>query len=125
MLSPSRNAFYNIVCFEIGGLFSRSEINSNVLLLLRTISPMILCPMMPRFIISMRELYDRDSRGGWNGIDSGFGVNISIDIADMSAIAFTEVAPGQDEIVEADPEDPEATQSQFEAVDDNDDARWV
>jgi hypothetical protein len=27
---------------------------------------------MPRFIINVRELYDRDPHGRWQGIDSGF-----------------------------------------------------
>jgi len=29
---------------------------------------------MPRFIISVRELYDRDLTARWQGVDTGFGV---------------------------------------------------
>jgi hypothetical protein len=29
---------------------------------------------MPRFIMAIRELYDRDRRDGWRGVDTGFGV---------------------------------------------------
>ena len=38
------------------------------------VSFMLLASMMPRFVISMRELYDRDIHGRWEGIDSAFGV---------------------------------------------------
>jgi hypothetical protein len=55
---------------------------------------------MPRFIISVRELYDRDLCGRWQGIDTGFGVlsqPVSGGNAAMSAIQFADVAPGQEE----------------------------
>ena len=55
---------------------------------------------MPRFIISVRELYDRDLRGRWQGIDTGFGVlsqPISRGNAAVSAIQFADAAPGQEE----------------------------
>ena len=69
-------------------------------------------PMIPRFIVSIRELYDRDLVRRWQGIDSGFGV-ISQPVADenavVSAIAFADVNPGRGEgQVEGDVEDPEA-----------------
>ena len=54
---------------------------------------------MPRFIISVRELYDRDLRGHWLGIDTGFGVSsqpVSSGIMVVSAIQFADVAPGQE-----------------------------
>ena len=63
-----------------------------------------LCPIMPRFIISMRELYDRDLCGRWQGIDTGFGVfshPAASQNAAMSAIAFADVTPGQDELTDA------------------------
>ena len=56
--------------------------------------------MSPRFIISIRELYDRDLRGRWNGIDSGFGVlsrAIASEDVIVSVIAFADVNPGQEE----------------------------
>jgi hypothetical protein len=60
--------------------------------------------IMPRFIISVRELYDRDLRPRWQGIDSGFGVlsqPIVSQNGSVSAIAFADIAPGQ-EVVEGD-----------------------
>ena len=65
--------------------------------------------MMPRFIVSMRELHDRDLRARWQGIDTGFGVlsqPIASDNAVVSAIAFVDVAPWQsrDQVVEDDEE---------------------
>ena len=59
-----------------------------------------LCPIMPRFIISMRELYNHDLRGHWQGIDTGFGVlsqPVSSGNAAVSAIQFADPAPGQEE----------------------------
>lgn len=35
-----------------------------------------LYPAIPRFVLSIRELYDKDSRGLSEGIDSGFGVSL-------------------------------------------------
>jgi hypothetical protein len=68
--------------------------------------------MMPRFIIGMRELYDRDLRVRWQGVDTGFGV-LSQPIAGenpvVSAIAFADVTPGQgqSQVTEGDEDDPE------------------
>ena len=60
---------------------------------------MILCPIMPRFIIGMRELYDFDVRGRRQRIDTGFGVSsrsVFTENAAMSAIEFADrVAPGR------------------------------
>lgn len=56
--------------------------------------------MMPRFIISIRELYDRDLHNRWQGIDTGFGV-LSQPAHDentaVSTIAFAEAIPGQEQ----------------------------
>ena len=59
-------------------------------------------PLMPRFIISIRELYDRDARHGWKGIDSGFGVSsqpVDSENGVVSGIAFADVRvnPGWEE----------------------------
>ncbi|KAF8547005.1 hypothetical protein OG21DRAFT_1527454 [Imleria badia] len=62
--------------------------------------------MMPRFIISIRVLYDRRRQG----IDTGFGVlsrPVATENAVVSAIAFADVNPGQGESQD-DVEDPEA-----------------
>ena len=54
---------------------------------------------MPRFIISVRELYDRDSRGRRQRVDTGFGVSLQpvfSENAAVSAIEFADrVVPGQ------------------------------
>jgi len=55
-------------------------------------------PIMPRFIINVRELYDQDARGRGQGIDTGFGVSsqpVSGEDTAMSAIEFAGIAPGQ------------------------------
>ena len=70
---------------------------------------------MPRFIISVRELYDRDLRGRWQGIDTGFGVlsqPVSGGNAAVSAIRFANAAlVGQeDQVVEGEVDDSEAIQ---------------
>jgi len=70
-----------------------------------------LCAMMPRFIIGVRELYDRDLRARWQGDDTGFGVlsqPIAIENAVVSAISFANVAPGQGQVAEGDEDDGEA-----------------
>ena len=66
--------------------------------------------IMPRFIIGVRELYDRDLRGRFQGIDSGFGVlsqSIVSQNGAVSTIAFADVTPGRDEVVEDDADDSE------------------
>ena len=55
---------------------------------------------MPRFIVSVRELYDRDLRGRWQGLDTGFGVlsqPVSSESAAVSTIEFADVAPGHEQ----------------------------
>lgn len=56
--------------------------------------------MMPRFIISIRELYDHDHRGRLQGIDTGFGVSsqpVDSENTAVSTIAFADVAGGQEQ----------------------------
>lgn len=68
--------------------------------------------MIPRFIISMRELYDRDLRDRWQGIDTGFGVlpeSIASENAAVSTVAFTDTS-GHDQIVEGNVDDSEGIQ---------------
>jgi len=80
-------------------LLDNSLIISNAWqLFLTTLSYTTICPIMPRFIISMRELYDRDLRPRWQGIDTGFGVlsqHIASQNVAVSTISFAEVATGQ------------------------------
>jgi len=66
-----------------------------------------ICPIMPRFIISVRELYDRDLRARWQGIDTGFGVwsqPIASQNVALSTISFVDVATGQGQGQEGDAE---------------------
>ena len=75
-------------------------LNGTLQLVLALLYYTTLCPIMPRFIISVRELYDRDLRGRWQGIDTGFSVfpqTVSSGNAAMSAMQFADVALGQDE----------------------------
>jgi len=46
-------------------------------------------PIIPRFVLNIRELYEKDSRGGFEGIDSGFGIgNVSDTI--VSGMVFAD-----------------------------------
>jgi hypothetical protein len=74
---------------------------------------MLLFPMIPRFIIDVRELYHRDLyhrdlRRHCQGIDTGFGFfsqpTASGSVV-VSAIAFADVASGERQIVEAEADD--------------------
>ena len=60
--------------------------------------------IVPRFIISVRELYSRDVRGRWQGIDTGFGLSSHTISSqnEISAIAFADVAGGQAQEMEDD-----------------------
>jgi len=58
---------------------------------------------MPRLIINVRELYDRDLRAHWQGIDTGFGVLSQPTFSENAAtstIAFADVTTGQGQLVE-------------------------
>ena len=77
---------------------------------------------MPRFIISVRELYDRDTCGRREGIDTGFGVPsqpAASGNAIMSGIAFADVnsEDREHQAVEGDGEESEAIR--LEALGDN------
>ena len=56
------------------------------------VSLVLVVSMMSRFVISMRELYDRDIHGRWEGIDSAFGV-----LSQPVASTFVDVTSGQGE----------------------------
>lgn len=102
--------------FNISTLVEAGAIANNPLMFfLAILSDMMICPMMPRLIITMRVLYDRDVRHGWQGIDTGFGVlsqAIASQSMPVSAIAFADAAQpeGQDEVVEGDVNDSEGIQ---------------
>lgn len=68
---------------------------------------------MPRFIISVRELYDRDFRNRLYGIDTGFGVVsqlIASGNAGVSAISFADANPEEGQAVDGNADDLEAIQ---------------
>ncbi|KAI9574382.1 hypothetical protein HD554DRAFT_2165880 [Boletus coccyginus] len=78
------NLFFNIV-FEI-------ELSSvDLTMFLDTLSYSLSCAIMPRFIISIRELYDRDLQNRWQGIDTGFGVLVASENADGTTIALENI----------------------------------
>ena len=86
--------------------------NNISILLLNVLSFIALCPLVPRFVLSLRELYDCDRDGRWGGIDTAFGGSSqpisSRDVA-ASAIAFAEVSSGEDPAVEGRADDMEGT----------------
>ena len=89
--------FFGITEAWVQNIITTSSTSELILALLYYIA---LCTMMPRFIISVRELYDRDLRARWQGIDTGFGVlsqPISSGNVAVSAIQFADAAPGQEE----------------------------
>ncbi|KAI9568759.1 hypothetical protein HD554DRAFT_2038528 [Boletus coccyginus] len=96
--------FYNITTALLQNIITISNTWQLFLALLCYTS---ICPIMPRFIISVRELYDRDLRARWQGIDSGFGVlsqPIAGGNAAVSAIGFADVTTGQEHGHEGDAE---------------------
>jgi len=85
--------------------------NDILILLLNVLSFIALCPLVPRFILSLRELYDCDIDGRWGGIDTAFGGSSqplsSRDVA-ASAIAFAGISLDEDPAVEGRADDLEA-----------------
>ncbi|KAH0834771.1 hypothetical protein J3R83DRAFT_10369, partial [Lanmaoa asiatica] len=107
------NMLLNSNAFLILLTGATSTISSTSMLFLNMFCVITLCPMMPRFIISVRELHQRDPRRRCQGIDSGFGVllqPIARDNAAVSAIALADVAPGQGQMVEGGADESEAIQ---------------
>lgn len=106
-----RNALLNITSIleaQDGSILSSTSLQFLTMFYITTF-----CSIMPRFIISVRELYDRD-RHGWQGagVDTGFGVQqpIASQNAALSAIAFADVAPGQGQAAEGDANESEGIQ---------------
>lgn len=101
-----------------------AALNNNSMVFLTGVTYLLWYSIMPRFIISVRELYDRLPRGRRQGIDSGFGVSSQPDISEnaaVSAIAFAEVIPEEGQMVEGEVGESDAIR--LEAV--GDDARQV
>ena len=104
-----------MLTYVILGIRSSSQ-NEDLILFLANLSYMYYGPFIPRLIISVRELYDRELRGRWQGIDTRFGVlsqpTSSGNVA-MSAIAFV---PGQDLAVEGSADDTESEAIQLQVI---------
>ena len=98
-----RNLLFNVVY-----LIQLPDVNLTIILGAVIYSlPYIIAP---RFIINIRELYDRDLRDRWQGIDAGFGVfshpGSSEDMA-MSAVASGDEVVGENEAPGRDTSDTE------------------
>ena len=103
---------YNIA---LVGFQTDTTVNSTSLFMLAVCYYTTLCPMMPRFIISMRELYDHDLCGHWQGIDTGFSRSSHVSV---SAIQFADAAPGQVEGQVAEDEVDESEAIRLEMLED-------
>ena len=66
--------------------------NDISIVLLDMLSIMALCPLVPRFIPSLRELYDRNLAGRWRGIDTTFGGSSQSIPSRSFAIAFAGIS---------------------------------
>ena len=101
-----RNVFYNTHDVIVNG----STISATSTIYLALFSSIAICTIMPRFIISIRELYDREVRRDWQGIDSGFGLLSRSTGGRMSTgITYTEVVQGQGWTAEGDEDVTRAT----------------
>ncbi|KAF8556921.1 hypothetical protein OG21DRAFT_507966 [Imleria badia] len=93
------NLHYNFVPVE-SEIYTTNKTAIFLQLFINLLSYITLFPVMPRFIISIRELYDHDLHGCRQGVDTGFGM-LSKPVADentaMSAIAFVDVTPLADQ----------------------------
>ena len=79
-------------------IFAVTVLRQDITNILSAICSSLLCCLTPRFIISVRELYDRDLRGLRQGIDTGFGVlsqSLSGENARISTILFADTAGGE------------------------------
>jgi len=92
------NLLYNIVN-------SITTTNFDFLIFFDAFSYAVSCAIMPRFIISIRELYDQDNQNRQLGLDTGFGLNSkSVAFQAASISADTGVDSAGDMEVEGDGE---------------------
>lgn len=71
--------------------------NNTSTLFLNAFAYVIFYPLIPRFIISVREIYDRDVRGRSQEIDTGFGVlsqSFAAPDTSVSVMVFLDDSPG-------------------------------
>ena len=98
--SSRRNLVFNITTMLQYG----PQWDAVSLTILCTLGFIGFCPLVPRFILDLRELYDRDTGGRWQGVDTAFGVSshpVSNRGVTASAISFAEVGFGPEEGGEA------------------------
>ncbi|KAF8126625.1 hypothetical protein EV363DRAFT_1298648 [Boletus edulis] len=72
--------------------------NTIPLLFILSLSYVSIIPLMPQFIISVREFHDHKHHGQWEGIDAGFGASlhlISGENAVVSAVAIADATVNQ------------------------------
>lgn len=75
------------------------------MLFLTTFVSIPLFTILPRFIVGVREMHERDPTRGWEGIDSAFGALSQPIVSEntaVSAITFPDFASGQTQILEED-----------------------
>ena len=92
-------------------LLDQPALNISVTNLLQLTAFTTITPLIPRFIISVRALYDRDTRGRLQ-VDTGFGAlgrSVDYENALVSTIAFADRNPGeeQSQVAEDDADDSE------------------
>ncbi|KAH0831393.1 hypothetical protein J3R83DRAFT_14058 [Lanmaoa asiatica] len=86
---------------------------TDLMVFLVTLSYSVSCAIMPRFIISIRELYDHDFRIRSQGLDTGFGVfsqPITSGSTSVSGIALEDGNPEEGRAAEGDVDDSETIQ---------------
>lgn len=72
-------------------------------IIMSTLSFVAYCPIVPRFILDLRELHDRDLRGRWQRIDTAFSARsqpISEQDVAVSAISFAEASSAEGPSIE-------------------------
>ncbi|KAF8130140.1 hypothetical protein EV363DRAFT_1218981 [Boletus edulis] len=109
------DVFYDLILMLANYLIN-SDTTSILFEFLVMLAIVAITPMMPRSIISMRELYDRDIRGRWEGIDTAFGTlsqPAATENTVISMMAFADGNTGQ--VVEGDEADSEAIRLRFES----------
>ncbi|KAI9457547.1 hypothetical protein HD554DRAFT_1769883 [Boletus coccyginus] len=85
--------FFVVALYNVHDIItSGPAIDATPVLILTAFSYIAICPIMPRFIISVRELYEHDLRGRWQGIDTGFGMlsEPAHEDATVTVVAFSD-----------------------------------
>ena len=89
---------YSIVLFNIVNVldvFGKAPTGGWRLLLLVALEYVPIYTLAPRFILSIREMYARDTRGRREGVDTGFGLGSSGRDATVQTMVFAAAAAGR------------------------------